>query len=59
MVYTSHYLSGNLVDTLFCQSRCMCVVCPFIHQREEKKNKINTHKISFSLAPKIVISYKL
>lgn len=25
MVYTSHYLSGNLVDTLFCQSG-VCVV---------------------------------
>lgn len=56
MVYTSHYLSGNLVDTLFCQSG-VCVCCPFIHQREEKEPGNHTKYRFF--APKIVISYKL
>lgn len=59
MVYTSHYLSGNLVDTLFCQSEvCVCMLCPFIHQREKKKEPGNHTKYHF-FAPKIVISYKL
>lgn len=53
MVYTSHYLSGNLVDTLFCQSGVYVCCVPFIHQREENKMYIRF------FAPKIVISYKL